>query len=683
MTSGWASRVWHPEGATLREPAWWVFAPLAGLGIVALGTSGLHFSPPGSSVALWWPAAGVSVSLAILTSKRRAWLAALIIFAATYAANALGDHSAALSLWYAAGNTVEAAVGVAVLTNWYRRSASLANLEDVARLLVGALAASASLGVIGGAGVTFVSGGEFLSSAQSLTASHMAAILSIVPVMIAARGSQKVGPRALESVVQFLLLITTAMATYLDPHGLPTIFLPIPFLIWGALRLTTRLVSFEVLVLGAIMVLGTHLGRGPFGNPLLQLADADLRLLLQASILVHALVAIPTVVAADQRRAALREAQTNRDELRSVLDSAQGLAIIATNIDGSIAIWGAGAAAMFGYTREEALEGLRAADLYATTPDAAREQFNVLVTPLDKGSQVVEGDWEFVRKDSTLFTGHLRLSLRTAPNGERLGYLGVIEDVSQTRKTEEALRAALRHEHEAVARLAALDRSKNDFISSVSHELRTPITSIIGYTDLMRAYDLPDEQRRLLEPVVRNAKRLEQLIEDLLTLSRMDGGTFVYRPSKLDLRDSVRSAVESVLGAFGQRKVEVVVDLGDSPVELMGDAAQLERAVSNLLSNAIKFTNDGGRVTVDMEREGQNVVVSVSDTGIGIPAAEQGKVFDRFFRSSTSEFLAIDGTGLGLHIVNQVVTAHGGRVSFESIENQGSTFTIRLPLRQS
>jgi PAS domain S-box-containing protein len=337
---------------------------------------------------------------------------------------------------------------------------------------------------------------------------------------------------------------------------------------------------------------------------------------------------------------------------------------------------------MFGYTREEALAGLMAAGLYAPARLGGMD-FDTIAAPLYSGAKVVEGDWDFMRKDGSRFVGHLRLSLRSAPSGEALGFLGVIEDVSQARKTEEALRAALRHEHEAVERLAALDRSKNDFISSVSHELRTPITSVIGYTDLMRAYDLPEEQLRLLEPVVRNARRLEQLIEDLLTLSRMDGGTFAYRPALMDLRDPVRSAVESVLVAFGQRRVEVIADLGDSPITMMGDGSQIERAVTNLVSNAIKFTPDGGRVGIEVGVDGQTAVITVEDTGIGIPKAEQGKVFDRFFRSSSSAFLAIDGTGLGLHIVNQVVTAHGGRVSFESEEGSGSTFTVRLPFAQS
>ncbi len=682
MTAGWASRVWHAEGATLRERAWWVIAPGAGVGIVLVGMSGLYFSPPGSSVALWWPAAGLAMSLALVTPKRLAWAAASIIFVATVAANLLGDHSVALSLWYGVGNVAEAGVGVLVFTAGYRRPAVLVSLEDCARLLVAALAASASLGVIGAGGIVVLDDGSFLRAAQSLTASHMAATLIIVPVVIAARGGAAPPSRLLEGGLQFLLLAATGIATYFDPAGLPTVFLPMPFLIWGALRLTPRLVSVEVLALGAIIILGTHFARGPFGSTFDLGVDSDLRLLLQASILVHALVAIPTAVASDQRRVALRDAQTTRDELSSVLDSSEGLAIIATDTASRIVVWGAGAVAMFGYSREEALAGLIGADLYAAAHREATS-FDGLRTTLRDGARMVEGDWEFRRKDGSQFVGHLRLSRRTSPSGEQLGYLGVIEDVSQARKTEEALRAALRHEHEAVERLAALDRSKNDFISSVSHELRTPITSVIGYTDLMRAYDLPDEQRRLLDPVIRNAKRLEQLIEDLLTLSRMDGGTFVYRPTLLDLRGAVRSAVESVLVSYGMRRLDVVVNLGDAEIKTVGDGLQLERAVSNLVSNAVKFTPDGGRVAVDLAVVEGDAVLTVADTGIGIPKAEQGKVFDRFFRSSTSTFLAINGTGIGLHIVNQVVSAHRGRVSFESVENEGSTFTVRLPLRES
>ena len=182
MTAGWAGRVWTSEGAALRLPAWLVVAPVAGIGIVLLGTSGLYFSPPGSSVASWWPAAGLSFALAVVTPKRLIWATALIIFVSVWIGNAEGGHGLALSLWYAVGNVLEAGVGVAVLTSWFRRPALLVTLEDTARLLMAALAASATLGVFGAAGIALLNDGNFLRSAQSLTTSHMAALLIVANV---------------------------------------------------------------------------------------------------------------------------------------------------------------------------------------------------------------------------------------------------------------------------------------------------------------------------------------------------------------------------------------------------------------------------------------------------------------------------------------------------------------------
>jgi signal transduction histidine kinase len=260
--------------------------------------------------------------------------------------------------------------------------------------------------------------------------------------------------------------------------------------------------------------------------------------------------------------------------------------------------------------------------------------------------------------------------------------MGVVEDVSEERRARASLRAALQREHEAVERLAALDRSKNDFIASVSHELRTPITSVIGYADLLMSREISDDQLILLEPVLRNARRLELLIEDLLTVSRMDNGTFVYRPGPMDLSDTVGAAVDTASLLLADRRLKVDVDLPEAPVRTVGDSAQIQRALANLISNAIKFTPDDGSIEIVVEPLGDKVEISVADTGVGIPDYEQSKIFDRFFRSPRANEEAVAGTGLGLYIVDQIVRAHSGSVSFKSVEGKGTTFMVTLPLRR-
>jgi signal transduction histidine kinase len=263
------------------------------------------------------------------------------------------------------------------------------------------------------------------------------------------------------------------------------------------------------------------------------------------------------------------------------------------------------------------------------------------------------------------------------PGSERLA-----EAVSANVATALTHATLYEHEREMVQRLRDLDQAKSDFVASVSHELRTPLTSIRGYVEMLRdgdAGELGPDQERMLEVVERNADRLLGLIEDLLTLSRIESGAFRIARIPVALDGVVRAMVEELRPQALGRGVELVADVaGDVPV-VLGDSAQLERVLLNLVSNAIKFTIDGGRVVVRVRPSGSTVELEVEDEGIGIPEAEQHRLFSRFFRSSTSQERAIQGTGLGLAIVKSIVEHHGGEITVRSQPGTGTTFTVRLP----
>lgn len=234
-----------------------------------------------------------------------------------------------------------------------------------------------------------------------------------------------------------------------------------------------------------------------------------------------------------------------------------------------------------------------------------------------------------------------------------------------------------------VEKLRALDQAKSDFLSTVSHELRTPLTSIVGYIELLKDDEtgpLSEPQRRMLDVVDRNANRLRALIEDLLTLSRIEAGTFSSQKSEVDLRRLVASAVDTIRPAAEAGSVRLEVDCPEVPLVLEADSDQLDRVLMNLLSNAVKFTPTGGQVRVQAAADDGHAVLSVSDTGIGIPEKERKQLFSRFFRASNAVEAAIPGTGLGLTIVNTIVTNHGGTTEVRSQEGEGTTVTARLPL---
>lgn len=253
----------------------------------------------------------------------------------------------------------------------------------------------------------------------------------------------------------------------------------------------------------------------------------------------------------------------------------------------------------------------------------------------------------------------------TAPvRDDRGGFLGriwTLRDVTQERE---------------------LDRLKDDFVATVSHELRTPLTSMMGFLEMIRegeAGELTDEQQRFLAIVYRSSERLQRLVGDLLFVARLDANGLQLQFGPVDLDEVVRDAVESSGALARARNLDLRLEGTPVPV-VTGDKERLSQLVGNLVSNALKFTPAGGRVTVRMFADGRHAVVEVEDDGIGIPAAEQDRLFQRFFRSSIATEQAIPGTGLGLVISRAIAEAHGGTIGVRSDAGAGACFRLELPL---
>jgi signal transduction histidine kinase len=235
----------------------------------------------------------------------------------------------------------------------------------------------------------------------------------------------------------------------------------------------------------------------------------------------------------------------------------------------------------------------------------------------------------------------------------------------------------------AVERLQELDRLKNEFIQNVSHELRSPLALIRGYAELLHSGELgglAPEQQEPVEVIARRSRMLSSLVEDITLILRAETRPLSREP--LALGDLAQAAVEDFRVVAGQSDLKLNLEISPDLPSVDGESTYLRRVLDNLLNNAIKFTSAGGRINVRVWQDEKDVLLQVSDTGIGIPPDQQERIFERFYQVDGSSRRRYGGVGLGLALVKELVTLHDGTVQVESEVGKGSTFTVRLPIPQ-
>lgn len=233
-----------------------------------------------------------------------------------------------------------------------------------------------------------------------------------------------------------------------------------------------------------------------------------------------------------------------------------------------------------------------------------------------------------------------------------------------------------------ITELERLERVRQEFLINVSHELRTPLTSILAFVETLEdgALDEPETARRFISVIRRNSERMHTLIEDIMELSAIESGASGVETRPVRLSHLVREAL-SALGAKADACGVALVNAVPPEAAVRADPRRLEQMLLNLVENAVKFSRRGGSVTVGYEA-GERDLVSVRDTGEGIPAEHLPRIFERFYRVDSARSRELGGTGLGLAIVKHLARAHGGEVRVRSALGEGSTFTIELPREQ-
>lgn len=335
-------------------------------------------------------------------------------------------------------------------------------------------------------------------------------------------------------------------------------------------------------------------------------------------------------------------------------------AIIGQSKDGLITTWNKGAEILFQYTEKEIV----GKHFSIIIPDTAKEEIDTILAKLLKGERVEHYDTLRKKKDGTLVDVSVTVSPIINEEGAIVGASSVMRDITREKQ---------------------IDRAKTEFVSLASHQLRTPLSAINWYAELLRdgeAGKLTKQQQEFVDEIFQGNQRMIKLVNELLNVSRVDFGNFTIEPVDTDILDISRSVVKELRPGIMKKKLNVSEDYEGETLSYKADPNILRIVIQNLVSNAVKYTPDRGKITIKIatDKKAGKLIIVVSDTGYGIPKSQQNQIFTKLFRADNVQEMDTVGTGLGLYVLKSIVEESGGDVSFVSAENEGTTFTVTLPL---
>ena len=367
--------------------------------------------------------------------------------------------------------------------------------------------------------------------------------------------------------------------------------------------------------------------------------------------------------------------------LQAVLDASSAAAIIATDLGGRVRVFNSGASRLLGYTAHEVVGLLRLEDFHDPAELQDRRSGANRVAPQDC-SPLTDAtwlgrprEWTYVTKEGSEVPVSIIVTEIRGADDELAGHLSVAVDNAERKEFERKLA-------ESATRADAANRAKSEFLANMSHEIRTPLHAMLGLTYMLERSALPTSLAQMVAQIQHAGRSLLGLVNDVLDLARIESGRLEVEAAPFDLHQLVGQVVH-LLGNAAQAKglaVNLHIDPAVPPW-VVGDAARLRQILNNLLGNAIKFTTAGSvSVKVAPGEGADGVSLVVTDTGIGIPEADQARLFQPFTQAETSTTRRYGGSGLGLSIVARLCTALGGAVTLQSEPGKGSCFTVSLPL---
>jgi two-component system CheB/CheR fusion protein len=539
---------------------------------------------------------------------------------------------------------------------------------------IGALLAAAIVVRAGHSGDFWLTFAEWCLS-NSLTA------VTLFPMMLSAAcwhaASRPLASRArwIEAIALLGGLVVTCVAAFdlelADPRMLPvTLYMPLPFLLWAAVRFESAFASASLLVVGSLTVWGALHGTGPF------VAASPTHNLLQLQLFLVAL-ALPLLLLSalvQESRRTSRALHASREQYRSIVED-QTEMICRFRPDGTYVFVNAAYAAFYG----RAPEAFVGKSMSAVLPPDAYSATRARIAMITRQSPVVTSDSEAVNargdrrqqqwRDRGFFDAQRRV----------LEYQSVGRDITDRYRADvEASRVAAQTE---IARtLREADRRKDEFLALLGHELRNPLAPIGLALETLRSREIGDvDARNARDVIARQVRHMTRLVSDLLDVSRITRGAITLRLEIVDLRDVVAQALESARPMIDAQRHAMIVSLPADPLPARGDVTRLVQVVGNLLHNAAKYTAPEGRIELSARREGDSHVLRVRDNGVGISAEMLPRIFELFIQAPGRGDRAREGLGVGLTLAQRIAQLHGGSIEvYSEGRGRGSEFSLKL-----